>query len=457
MTTRGRVPLVIAGEPKKWSAGSWIQTFVVFQFACQLALLSDFFNPLRIYVRSAAFGFSLALLIFLPRGRNRPHPSAHAAGWILLVLALSLFHPTTSSLAAGIGQIALYLAILGPLFWVPQLKLDAADLRRVLLIIFIFHTLSAGVGVLQTYYPGRFQPSLSSSIADQDKGYVESLKVTLANGQRVFRPMGLTDVPGGSATAGFYAVLFGIGFYLTTRRRGARFACLLSIMVGFVCIYLSQIRSMMVLTAVCLLAFCSLFAWQKRRDSLISFAGVLAASIALSFTFAVAIGGSSVTTRMSTLIEERPDIVYYKNRGLFLDYTLNELLPKYPFGAGLGRWGIMNNFGDNADPNRAGIYVEIQWTGWLLDGGIPLILTYVAALLIALRKAMKITLTRGIGDLSIWGAIVLAYSVGAVAGTFNYPVFIGQSGMEFWLLNAALFAAARKFLPHKNSYQRAGA
>jgi hypothetical protein len=223
-------------------------------------------------------------------------------------------------------------------------------------------------------------------------------------------------------------------------------------MVGFVCIYLSQIRSMMVLTAVCLLAFCSMFAWQKRRDSLISLMSILAVSIALSFTFAVGIGGTSVTTRMSTLIEERPDIVYYKNRGLFLDYTIKELLPKYPFGAGLGRWGIMNNFGDNTDPNRAGLYVEIQWTGWLLDGGIPLILTYLIALGIALQKALKITLTRGIGELSIWGAIVLAYSLGSVAGTFNYPVFIGQAGMEFWLLNAALFAAARKFLPQKNSY-----
>src|ERR1044071_4123680 len=401
MTARARVPLVLAREPKKWGAGSWIQAFVVFQFACQLALLSDFFNPLRFYVRSAAFGFSLLLLVLLPKGRSRPHPSAHAAGWILLVLALSLFHPTTSSLSAGIGQIGLYLAILGPLFWVPQLKLDAAILRRILLIIFIFHTLSAGVGLLQTYYPGRFQPSLSSSIADQDKGYVESLKVTLANGQRVFRPMGLTDVPGGASTAGFYAVLLGLGFYLTSRRRGARFACLVSIMIGFVCIYLSQIRSMMVLTAVCLLAFCSFFAWQKRRDSLISLVGVLAISIALSFTFAVAIGGASVTMRMSTLVEERPDIVYYKNRGVFLDYTVKELLPKYPFGAGLGRWGIMNSFGDNTNPNRAGIYVETQWTGWLLDGGIPLIFLYYAALDFFFEHALKITLTRGIGELSI--------------------------------------------------------
>jgi hypothetical protein len=28
--------------------------------------------------------------------------------------------------------------------------------------------------------------------------------------------------------------------------------------------------------------------------------------------------------------------------------------------------------------------------------------------------------------------------------TFNYPVFISQMGMEFWLLNAALFVAANR-------------
>ena len=37
--------------------------------------------------------------------------------------------------------------------------------------------------------------------------------------------------------------------------------------------------------------------------------------------------------------------------------------------------------------------------------------------------------------------VVFAYDVGALAMTFNYPLFIGQSGLEFWILNACLFAA----------------
>jgi hypothetical protein len=39
--------------------------------------------------------------------------------------------------------------------------------------------------------------------------------------------------------------------------------------------------------------------------------------------------------------------------------------------------------------------------------------------------------------------VVLAHGVGALALTFSYPIFLSQAGMEFWLLNAALFAAAR--------------
>ena len=42
----------------------------------------------------------------------------------------------------------------------------------------------------------------------------------------------------------------------------------------------------------------------------------------------------------------------------------------------------------------------------------------------------------------VWATLILAYDVGAVANTFSYPLFIGQGGMEFWLLNAALFGAA---------------
>lgn len=443
---------IVVGQKFYSPSSEWVTGFVIFQFVCQIALLFDVFGSYRILLRSAAFGGSLLLLFVLPKGRKRVHPATHFAFWVMVILALSLFHPTTNSVLAAVVQVALYLAILAPLFWVPRLKIDVATLRRVLLIIFIFHTISAGVGVLQAQYPGSFQPALSTTLAAKEKAYVEGLKITLANGQQVFRPMGLTDTPGGAANAGFYTVLLGMGFYLTFRKRWMRFACLGSSTLGMICIYLSQVRLIMVITALCMLAFCGFLIWQKRTAKLLVLGIVLTAIVALSFAFAVSIGGKSVTRRMSTLVQDRPDAVYYKNRGHYLEDTINVLLPQYPLGAGLGRWGMANAyFGDNTDPERGPIYVEIQWTGWLLDGGVPLILAYLATLIIGFYAPFRIALSRLEGDLPIWGALVLAYSVGALATIFNYPLFIGQGGMEYWLVNAMLFTAARGVVPRLSS------
>ncbi len=143
-------------------------------------------------------------------------------------------------------------------------------------------------------------------------------------------------------------------------------------------------------------------------------------------------------------VQDRPGKVYYRNRGLFLEHTVQDLLPQYPLGAGLGRWGMMNlYFGDNSDPERACLWAELQWTGWVLDGGVPLLLAYAAALALACRTALQITLLRNAGNLWLWGGVLLAYNLGAVAVTFSYTFFVGQGGLEFWLLNAVLFGAAR--------------
>lgn len=444
LTSATQPRLAIIGQDLRSPSGEWVQNFVLFQFVCQAALLFDFLGQYRVLLRSVAFGGSLALLLILPKSRLRQHPATHAAFWVMTILILSIFHPTTNSLLAALVQIALYLAILGPLFWVPRLRLDMSALRKILLIIFIFHTISAGVGVLQSLYPGSFQPSLSTTIAAKERAYIEGLKITLASGQRVFRPMGLTDMPGGAASAGFYTVLLGMGFYLTSRQRWMRVACLGSSMLGLMCLYLAQVRSLMVMTAVCILALCGFLIWQRRTTKFLVLGSVLTAIVLLSFSFAVSIGGKSVTRRMSTFVQDRPTDVYYKNRGIFLEQTINVLLPQYPLGAGLGRWSMANvYFGDETDPERAAIYVEIQWTGWLLDGGVPLIFAYVITLIVGIYSVFKIAANRALGELSIWGAVVLAYSAGAMALLFNYPLFIGQAGMEFWLINATLFAASR--------------
>jgi hypothetical protein len=167
------------------------------------------------------------------------------------------------------------------------------------------------------------------------------------------------------------------------------------------------------------------------------------AVVAASYSWAVAVGGEEVTSRLSTLVEDNPGQTYYSNRGHFLETTLTILLPEYPLGAGPGRWGMMYYyFGEKANTAREAFWVELQWTAWLFDGGIPLILAYFGAVVVACATAWKLAVARRGGALAVWASVVLAYNIGAVALTFSYPIFLSQAGMEFWLLNALVYSAA---------------
>jgi hypothetical protein len=423
--------------------GKWLLGLIALQIVCQVALLSSQIGPLRVLVRSAALGASAAYLFLIP-GKSRPHPSSTAAIVVLLILGAAFFHPSTNNVISGLAEIGLYVAILAPIFWTTRLDITQPVLVKVVMVLWLFHTVSATVGILQVYIPGFPQPHLS--IATQARGdlYVEDLKMTNAAGATVFRPMGLTDMPGGAAIAGFYSVLFGLGFLLHFRRLLPRLFALASILAGTACIMLSMSRSVLIMLCFCGLAFCVLLLVREEVGKLSTIAISAALVATLSFGLAVAVGGGSVLKRLHSLTEREPGEVYQSNRGRFLQHTIDDLLPEYPLGAGLGRWGMINAyFADNSDPKRCEIWAEIMWTGWLIDGGVPLIIAYVAAIAAALLTSWRITMWRGSGGLWLWGAVITAYNLGAVVMTFSYPFFIGQPGLELWMLNGALYAASR--------------
>jgi len=429
---------------------------MIMQFILQIMLLFSFFGAARVVMRVSAFGISLALLFLIPRN-GRKHPSVNWAIAVMVIMTLEFFfHPYMSTLLAGMAQWGLYICIIAPVFWVTRLNITLKSFYWLVLIIWGFHTISSIIGVLQVLNPGQFQVALSTAIQSQAYGG-ENLKIVLANGEIVFRPQGLTDVPGGASTAGYYALLLSAGIAVSRTNLFLRLFCLVSASAGFFCIYLSQVRSILVISVVGLICFFGFLLRQGQQGKLTWLPPVSLAIGLSTFAWAARIGGESTTARVSTLTAKSAGEVYKESRGGFLDTTIEWAFTN-PLGFGLGRWGqIGDYFGDRFNPIIRPLWVEIQWAAWLVDGGTPMIIVYVGAIFLAMQ-AIWLIINRSVkSEVIIWGALILAYDVGAIATTFNYPLFIGQGGMEFWILNTAFYTAAinssQRFHEVSNSYR----
>jgi hypothetical protein len=418
-------------------SAKWLFAFVGVEIACQLALLSEAIAPVRLFVRIAAFIGSIAYVFLLQAKSVRSHPSGRLAIVALAILTASILHPETSSVWGGIASVSLHLAVFAPIFWVPRIRLHPSTVRRLFLVLWAFQTASAVAGALQIYYPGRFQPALSKAL-----GAAEGLYIVLADGTSVFRPMGLTDTPGGAAMAGTYCVLLGCGFLITAGSWRARLPFVASIAVGLFALYLCQVRSLLVMTGISVLAMGLPFARQGKLRMFMKLVATVFTVAVGAFFVAVTVGGQGVLDRVSTLIAADPATVYYNNRGFFLEHTLLELVPQYPIGAGLARWGmIAAYFGETFSHS---LWAEVQWTAWLYDGGIPLILVYGAAIATALLTALRIATHKGASsddEFKLWSTVLFGYGIGVLATTFNGCPFEGTAGVDFWILNAAVFAA----------------
>jgi hypothetical protein len=213
--------------------------------------------------------------------------------------------------------------------------------------------------------------------------------------------------------------------------------------VGLVTLYLTQVRSMLLMSAVGYAAMCLLLIRQRRMFQGGLMAGVGAGLFIGAFLLAVGIGGQSVLDRFSGLFGKDASETIYRSRGVFLEYTFNELIFRYPFGAGLGRWGMMRMhfIRFTPDPSPA-IWVEIQATGWLIDGGIPLLATYSLAIAAAMWQLFRLTRPERGGPLAYPAAIVFCLNLFMIGQANAGPSFNSTGGMQFWLCTAVLFAAA---------------
>jgi energy-converting hydrogenase Eha subunit A len=260
--------------------------------------------------------------------------------------------------------------------------------------------------------------------------------------------MGLTDIPGGAAVGASLAIVFAAAFLLDRPNIVFRLLLFASIGVSAFSIYLSQVRSALVITGISLLALGLPMLRQRRPARFLVLVGAIVGIAVVAFLVAKDIGGEMVTKRFTSLVADDPETVYYTNRGIQVQSTLMELVPRYPLGAGLGRWGMMfAYFGDPYNPSSPPLWAELNWTGWVYDGGILLVLAYVGVLATLFVTGVRLSIRvdeRPGRDLYKWATLHVAHAVGIISATFSAAPFSSTSGIDCLLLGAAVFAASQQ-------------
>jgi hypothetical protein len=424
----------------------WVALFLTIQFLWGALLFLPGSQEYRPIVRALPYAISAGLLVvYMPAVmRSRAPRGTLMLLGALGLLVFNLLHPT-SQLQAGVAQCVFQAAIAAPMFWAWRSVASARRMRQLLWIAFILNTLGAVLGVLQVYYPERFMPPQFSTLGLRlNDMYVVSLSYVGANGELIVRPPGLSDQPGGAAVAGAVAVVLGAGLSLTAQTPATLALTLGSTAVGLAAIYLTQVRSLL-LMSVGALGVVALVLFRKGQARVAGRIAITAAVLVVgSFIWARSLGGESVEQRFVGITREGAMRTYQENRGGFVSQTFGELLDQYPLGAGVGRWGMMNiYFADPANLESSPIHVEIQPTGWLLDGGVPMWIFYGGAVLMALLSAYRYCVQRLSKELGDVALVVLGAEILIVGFGWAGPVFNTQLGLLFWFLASALYGAAR--------------
>ena len=429
-----------------WDRAEWIEIFVAVQFLWGALIFIPGAQQYRGFIRALPYVSSLGMLGLYALQRTR-EPLPRSGGLLIsamLLLVVNLLHPA-SQLNAGLAQCIFQLSIAAPLFWAHKSVRTPALVERVIVLIFAMNALSAGLGILQVYFPDRFMPTEFNSLGFQlNQYYLDGLTYQGSDGRLIVRPPGLTDQPGAAASAGALTAILGLGLLLR-RRQPIQFAGILAaVTVGFAAIYLSQVRSILLAT-IGASALLSVVALRRGRFAGAGWMVLAGAAIVIgSFVWASSIGGESVSERFTSLQGSGAIEAYKTGRGGFVEQTTGELLDKYALGAGVGRWGMMNTyFGNPFDYESEPIYVEIQLTGWLLDGGVLMWMLYGGAILLSLWAAFTCSGTRDplLAEVAIIALGVQAY---ILALTMGAPVFNSQMGILFWTMAGALHGARQQ-------------
>jgi hypothetical protein len=424
----------------------WIALFVGLEFLSPGLLFLPGTQAIRPLIRAIPYVSSLGMLSICARlpAPSHPLPGRTPLLFALLVLFLGLIHPATH-VVTGLAQCTLQLCIAAPAFWADRLLTTAKNFRFLIWSMFLANGASAALGVLQVYYPQAFMPpEFSAAGLALHPQLLEDLSYRGAHGERIIRPPGLSDLPGGAATTGTVAGFLGIALAVQAHQPvKRRVLCIVLAGMGVLAVYLTQVRSLMVMMIVALVILCGLSAWRGRVAQAGRVAGLAGALVVGAFLWAVTIGGEAIAGRFLGIVEEGPLESFRRNRGQFVEYTFRQELGQYPLGAGVGRWGMMSIYFRKYDSiDYQSLYAEIQATGWLFDGGVPMLLCYGTAIGLALLNCYRFTVRTKAEEQGDEAAIAFALGLLIVGQSFAGPTFNTTMGIQFWILMAGLHGAA---------------
>lgn len=421
------------------------EAFVISQTALPAMLYLPGTQGMRLSLRVSAFAISLVAFgwwqLQEDDGRGDRHP---AQPWIvgaIVLLGLMLFHPTTASLVGGLAHLMVYVAVIAPFFWAPSFVRTPEHLARLLGLLLICSGINSAVGVLQVYDPDRWMPVELSRIITESSVGLGPVTYVGPEGRIIVRPPGLFDTPGAVAAPGMFAALLGAVFGLSALKWWQRLGAFAASGAGLAAIYLSQVRVSFVVLLLMVVVYIVVLLRQGRAAKATTF-GTLAGGLLFgSFVLAVALGGDSIVERFTTLVAEDPMTVYYRARGVQLDISLTEMIFEYPFGAGLARWGMAAGYFGSA--SLPGLWAEIQVTGWIIDGGVVLVVLYTGALVVNAITEFGLTGRMDNRRLAACAAVVLAVNVGVSVMIISFTPFVSQVGIQYWFLVGALHGVAR--------------
>jgi len=272
----------------------FVEWFVVAQTAIPALLYLPGFQALRVPIRVGAYATALIgfAVWWMTGSRSRRPAGRHPAEpWLVLValcLFLMIFHPLTNSPLTGVAQALLYFSVFCSMFWVPAYVSRPHDLVRILGILLVCNGINSLVGVLQVYDPAYWMPARLSAAFEGDFNRFIGSTYIGPNGIPIVRPPGLFDTPGAVCGAGAIAAFLGLVFAFDRKRVTAVMLGL----AGVSAIYLSHVRSSLVILVIMISTYGIVLLVQGRRRQLISFASAGAGLILVGLTASVTLGGN---------------------------------------------------------------------------------------------------------------------------------------------------------------------